>query len=280
MQVVEDAGDRWSAANPATLVDRQTGKVWLFYLRGKPGANTNTARPGTDDILILARTSTDQGRTWSEPLDLTTTTRDFADGKWRTSVVGPGGAVQDRRGRLIIPLWRFEPYSVFAAFSEDQGQTWQRGQIAPGLDGDECQLVELSDGRLLMDVRQQKEPHRFHIFSGDGGRTWSAPQPGQTVSPVCCAIERLPAAAGTDERDRILWTGPKGPKRANLVVRVSADDARTFPAEKLIYSGPAAYSDLTILPDRSVGVLYERGTQHAYEFLSFTRFNSAWVAAP
>ena len=33
MTIIEDAGERWSAANPATLVDRQNGRVWLFYLR-------------------------------------------------------------------------------------------------------------------------------------------------------------------------------------------------------------------------------------------------------
>ena len=58
MKVIEDPGELWSAANPATVVDRQTGHVWLMYLRCRPGRNTHTARPGTDDSQILARTST------------------------------------------------------------------------------------------------------------------------------------------------------------------------------------------------------------------------------
>ena len=57
MKIIEDPGERWSAANPAVLVDRDTRRVWLFYLRGKPERNTYTARAGTDDIQILARTS-------------------------------------------------------------------------------------------------------------------------------------------------------------------------------------------------------------------------------
>ena len=69
-------------------------------------------------------------------------------------------------------------------------------------------------------------------------------------------IRRKPAG---DDRDRILWTGPKGPDRRNLVVRISYDEGRTFPVERLIAAGPAAYSDLSILKDRSVGVLWERG---------------------
>ena len=280
MQVVEDPGEFWSAANPATLVDRQTGLVWLFYLRGRPERNTKTARPGTDDIRTLARHSADNGLTWSEPLELTTTARDLADPKWRTSVVGPGGALQDRRSRLIIPVWRFEPWSVFAVFSEDHGRTWQRGGFVPGIAGDECQLVELTDGQLLFDIRQHQGPHRWRASSRDGGRTWSEPAPGEAVTPVCCAIERFTAKASGDDCERLVWTGPKGPNRSNLVARVSYDEGRTFSRERLLAAGPAAYSDLTVLKDKTLGVLWERGTHHGYEFITFTRCNREWLETP
>jgi sialidase-1 len=277
IQVIEDPGELYSAANPATLVDRETGRVWLFYLRAQPGRSTHTARPGADDIRILARSSADSGLTWSEPTDLTTATRDLADPKWRASVVGPGGAIQDRRGRLVIPVWRFEPYGVFAAFSEDHGRTWQRGEFVPETSGNESQLVELADGQLLLDIRQQTGPHRWRARSRDGGRTWSKPQPGEPVTPVCCAIERFTSKAAGEDRDRLLWTGPKGPKRANLVVRVSDDEGRTFSHERNLSTGPAAYSDLTVLKDGTVGVLWERGVERGYQFITFTRFNAEWL---
>jgi sialidase-1 len=75
------------------------------------------------------------------------------------------------------------------------------------------------------------------------------------------------------------WTGPKGPERSNLVVRVSYDEAQTFPHEREIYHGPAAYSDLTVLRDQTAGVLWERGTNRGYQFITFTRFNRAWLEA-
>ncbi|MEI6780459.1 MAG: sialidase family protein, partial [Verrucomicrobiota bacterium] len=50
MRVLEHAGEFWSAANPATLVDRSSGRLWIFYLRSRPGRSTDTARPGTDDM--------------------------------------------------------------------------------------------------------------------------------------------------------------------------------------------------------------------------------------
>lgn len=277
MAIVEDPGERWSAANPATLVDRAKGLVWLFYLRGKPDRNTETARPGTDDIRILARASADSGATWSEPMDLTEATRDLADPKWRCSVVGPGGAISGRGGRLGIPVWMFEPFRAFVAFSEDGGKSWRRGQFVPGIQGDECQIVELSDGRWLLDIRQTSGPHRWKAFSKDGGATWEKVAPGETVTPVACAIERYTLKSAGDDRDRILWTGPKGPDRANLVVRVSYDEGETFSAERAISEGFAAYSDMAILRDGTVGVLWERGKTKGYEFITFTRFDRRWL---
>lgn len=61
MAVVEDPDELWSAANPATVLDRANGRIWLLYLRCKPHRNSDTARPGTDDSQVLARTSDDCG---------------------------------------------------------------------------------------------------------------------------------------------------------------------------------------------------------------------------
>jgi sialidase-1 len=279
MKVIEDPGELWSAANPATVVDRRTGRVWLFYLRCKPGRSTVTSRPGTHDMQSLARFSDDNGATWSQPVDLTAVARDLEDkDHWRASVIGPGGAIQTRKGRLIAPVWKTLPYGVFTIYSDDQGRTWQRGRMVPGDNlGDENQLVELADGRILVDIRQESGPHRWLATSGDGGRTWSEPRPGATVTPVACAVERYTLKSAGDDRNRILWTGPKGPGRANLVVRVSYDEGQTFPGERLISSGQAAYSDLTILKDKTVGVLWERGVEQGYQFITFTRFNLGFL---
>lgn len=271
MKVIEDPGELWSAANPATVVDRQTGRVWLLYLRSKPGCSSATSRPGTDDLQTLARWSDDNGQTWSDPIDLTAVARDMADPTWRCTVIGPGGAIQDRRGRLIAPAWKTEPFNVFAIFSEDHGRTWQRGAFVPGKEGNEDQLVELADGRVLIDIRQNSGPTRMLATSSDGGRTWSERRPGQKVSPVCCAIERYTLKSAGDDRDRILWTGPKEPRRAKLAVWTSDDEGQSFTNERPVYDGFAAYSDLTILKDKSVGVLWERGVERGYQFITFTR---------
>ena len=275
MKVIENSGEFWSSANPATVVDRQHGRVWVFYIRCKPHRNTDRARPGTDDVVNLARYSDDNGMNWTEPIDHTNVARNMADGNWRISVPGPGGAVQDRHGRLVVPMWKTAPKAAFAMFSEDHGRTWQRGAMVPGEQGgDEDQLVELADGDLLVDIRQVDGPNRWMATSHDGGRTWSAPRSGQMVTKVCCAMERYTLKSAGDDRNRILWTGPKGPGRNRLIVRTSYDEGLSFTNERLIADEPAAYSDLTILKDMSVGVLWERGN---YRSIAFTRLNREFL---
>ena len=90
------------------------------------------------------------------------------------------------------------------------------------------------------------------------------------VTPDCCAIERyvVPGTAGDQGKVLLLWTGPQGPGRNNLIVRVSRDDGQSFGVGKRVAKEPAAYSDLTVLKDRTVGILWERGN---YKYLTFTR---------
>jgi sialidase-1 len=257
MQVIEDPGELWSAANPTTVVDAQTGKIWVLYLRCKPERNTETSRPGTDDSQVAARWSSDNGVTWSEPVDLTPVTRDMNDPNWRVTVIGPGGGIQLQSGRLIVPAWKHAPYRDFTLYSDDHGSTWKRSELVPGEQGfDESQLVELADGKVAIDMRQNSGPHRWMSVSADQGHTWSPVYAGNTVSPVACAVERYSAKIAPDQRERILWTGPKGPDRRTLVVRVSYDQGKTFQNERVISDEPAAYSDLALLNDHSIGCLW------------------------
>jgi sialidase-1 len=259
LQVIEDPGELWSAANPATVFDRSTGRVWVFYIRCRPERSTHTARAGTDDVLVLARWSEDNGKTWSKPVDLTPVARDYHDPTWRMTVPGPGGAIQSRTGRLLVPAWKVDGWNNFVIFSDDHGRSWQRSTFVPGgKEGNENQLVELGDGRILMDIRQTKGSHRWRSISSDQGQTWSEPSPGHEVTPVACAIERYPGGGVAGRQDLIVWTGPKGPGRQTLTLHISEDGGQTFSRSYIITDGPAAYSDLTFLPHGNLAILWER----------------------
>ncbi len=278
LKIVEDPGEYWSAANPAALLDRQTGRMWLFYVRCEPERSTDTARPGTDDVRNLVRFSDDHGVTWSEPVDVSRTARDYDDPQWRVTIPGPGGAVQTKSGRLLIPCWKYAPFRNVVLLSDDHGKTWQRGPVIDNPSGsDEPQLVERCDGILWLDCRQQQGLQRHLFESRDEGATWSPIGPGQTVTPVMCAIERFTCRSAGGEHDRIVWSGPRGLGRKGMTLWTLYDDDRDFKNPRLLWDGPAAYSDLTILQDGTVGVLWEKGTEHPYQQIVFTCVDLSWV---
>jgi sialidase-1 len=162
--------------------------------------------------------------------------------------------------------------------SDDHGRTWTRGDLVPGPQGgDECQAVELAGGGILMDFRQNSGPHRWQAESADGGKTWGAPRAGATVTPVACAIERLGRAGKPRRGDLLVWTGPAADARRHLVARSSTDEGKTFAGERTIYDSFAAYSDLTVLNDGSVGLIWERGVERSYQFLTFTRLDRKFL---
>ncbi len=284
LRVLDDPGEGWAASNPTPVTDRETGRVWVLYNRWEPGHGTSSSQPGTKNNQTWARHSQDNGATWSEAIDLTHAARDYE--RWGAMFVGPGGAIQTRGGRLVAPaamkpdsyqLWiSIEDFSgptslmrAYALYSDDHGATWRRGELVKA-QTNENQLVELADGAILMDARQGAGEHRWIMISPDGGQSWSDPVPGQEVTRICAAIERY-------DESRIVWTGPAGPGRRKLVLRVSYDEGQTFGAEKVIYGGLAAYSDIAMLPDGSIGVLWERGVSRGYQYITFTKLGRDFV---
>ena len=55
-------------------------------------------------------------------------------------------------------------------------------------------------------------------------------------------------------------------ERRDLTVSVSDDGGRTWPKRTLVAPGPAAYSDLVILPHGELGLLWERGNSGGIVF--------------
>ena len=80
------------------------------------------------------------------------------------------------------------------------------------------------------------------------------------------------------EKNRLLFSGPASSiSRVNMTVRVSYDEADTWPVAKTINPGGSAYSCLTVMKDGTIGLLYENGKRIPCERISFARFNLEWL---
>jgi sialidase-1 len=165
-------------------------------------------------------------------------------------------------------------------FSDNGGRSWRLGASSdPGTN--ESQVVELADGRLMLNMRNHPpKPENFRLvaISTDRGATLSAAAPDRTlVEPPAQASLLRYSTEKAQDRNRLLFANPASAKRERLTVRLSYDEGRSWRMERVVHQGPAAYSSLVVLPDRSIGVLFERGDRSPYERISFARFTLGWL---
>ncbi|MEP7362829.1 MAG: sialidase family protein [Acidobacteriota bacterium] len=281
-----DGGKTWSAlhlisdmgpntvGNPCPVQDRKSGRI-LLPLTFNPG--NVTERQMVDREVEARRTvflthSDDDGRTWAPPREITASTR---KPEWTWYATGPGVGIQTKRGRIVIPcdhaVEGSRDFFSHVIYSDDAGRTWQLGGSA-AVGTNECQVAQLRDGTLLLNMRSYHKKNRRAIArSRDGGLSWSALEWDETlIEPVCQAS--LIAAGGV-----LYFSNPASTKRERMTVRVSRDDGRTWTGSRVLHEGPAAYSCLTPVGSKDLGCLYECGDKEAYERIVFARFPRAWV---
>jgi sialidase-1 len=276
LQVVADDGPN-TMGNPCPVVDRDTGTIWLPITRNL-GQDTEAqivsgTSHGTREVWIL--NSTDDGATWSKPVEITHSTK---LPEWTWYATGPGVGIQLASGRLIIPCdtktKNRQQWLSHVIYSDDHGGTWKLGG-AIHEKVNECQVVERPDGTLLMNMRSYHGKNRRAIStSQDAGLTWSPSTLDEAlVEPVC------QASLLRDPRDpnRLFFSNPASTQRERMTVRLSQDSGRSWLISKVLHTGPAAYSCLTVLPDGTIGCLYERGEKSAYEKITFARFSLDWL---
>jgi len=269
MQLVhEEGGDaKITIGNPCPVVDAKTGTIWLPFCRNN------------DRVFITH--STDDGRTWAAPAEITSTVK---KPEWSWYATGPGHGIQLANNRLLIPCDHRprqptdrDQSRSHVVYSDDQGQTWQLGGIAD-VGTNECEAVELANGSLLLSMRNytyRDLKQRAFAVSQDAGLAWSKPQPWPDVHcPFCQSSLQRHTLTGKGGKDRILYSGPGGPGRKNLTIRLSYDEGKTWPVAKVLYAGSAAYADLVVLPDGGIGCLYERDE---YRKITFARFTLGWL---
>lgn len=290
LQKIADLGDD-TLGNPCPVVDRETGTIWLPFSRS-PGQFNETqivAGQSSGPTTVWVTRSDDEGATWSEPRDISATTR---LPKWGWYGTGPGIGIQLASGRMLIPSYHTEPdsgmYRSHAIFSDDHGVTWKLGETV-GEHTAECQAIERRDGAVVLNMRgTNKQGFRSTAISRDGGQSWSDPQLDRSLPEPACQAALLsgPAQSGNDGRDGTpcdwVFCNPPGSTRRNLTLRVSRDEGQSWPIAKLIDAGPTEYSCMAWLPDGQLGLLYEltRSGQAYRPELHFARIPASWLTDP
>ena len=277
----DDAGN--TCGNPCAVVEQQSGTIWLLmtWNRGDDRESQIIAQTSKDTRRVFVTCSADDGLTWSDPREITA---DAKQENWTWYATGPGSGLQiqqgPHRGRLVIPCDHIEAgtkhYYSHVIYSDDQGKTWQLGGSTPRHQVNECEAVELADGRLMLNMRNydRAQKNRQVAVSDDGGLTWHDQRfDAALIEPICqAAIERF-SWPGAESRSVILFSNPASPSgRVNMTVRASFDEGQTWPASRVLHAGPSAYSDLAVLAAGQAACLYEAGQKSAYESIVFASF--------
>lgn len=263
--------------NPCPVVDQDTGVLWLPFNRDNDG--------------VFVMSSSDDGRTWSQPREITGSVK---HDNWTWYATGPGNGIQLTRGpmkgRLVIPCdhrvggnkadkanWDNAGRS-HVIYSDDHGTTWKLGG-ATDYGMNECAVVELADGALMLHSRSYRgRACRGVSLSKDGGQTWQPTTDDPALVESVCEASLIryswPDAANA-KQGLLVFSNPAVPKgRNHVTVRLSEDDGKSWPHSRLVCEGSSAYSSLAVLPGGEIGMLYERDD---YKHLTLARFSPQWV---
>lgn len=246
--------------------------------------------------------SDDEGATWSGPFKWFAENRNSDPDRYLWTgffKAGPGHAIQlktgEHKGRILVGCdhkYRIfngaavatdseNHYGSHIAYSDDDGAAWHMLELDEELHyGNECIPVELSDGRVYLDIRGTGvcKNQRGWSVSEDGGITWSryASDPLRT-DPGCQGSIVNYNANGTPS-SIILTSSNNSTERDHLSIRASLDDCATWKKDVYqITDGKSGYSDIVVFDDGSVGVLYENGISVYREQISFRKIPAATI---
>ncbi|MEZ0487733.1 sialidase family protein [Fibrella aquatica] len=291
----------FQVGNPAPVFDLSdprfpNGRLFLLYNTGTVSEADVRAGKAIREVWYI--TSTDNGKSWSEPVNITTQVNrpnkptanpqyTFTD-DWRSYANTPGHALQltrgTRKGRLFVaanhsagsPQAQFRDYQAHGFYSDDHGKTWQLSGVIAYPGGNESTAAETSDGNVLMNIRNQSGDvkNRLLTHSSDAGTTWGPVRVAQDLPDPVCEGSMLNYQPANGRGVLLFSNANSQTKREKMTVRISQDDGRSWLAGKEIYAGSAAYSDLVVQHDGQIGILYEKDN---YSRIVYTQFSYDWL---
>ncbi|MGL5683178.1 MAG: exo-alpha-sialidase [Marinifilaceae bacterium] len=270
------------------LVDKNTGTIWVAGLwmhgildqSGKwmQGLDKNSkawrhqwhgtaSQPGLtpyETCQFLLTKSDDDGKTWSEPINITEQTK---RAEWWLFAPAPGNGITMSDGTLVFPTQGRDkdglPFSNIT-YSKDGGKTWVTSNPSYS-NTTECSVVELSNGTLMLNMRDNRngknkgdDNGRAIFTTTDMGNTWTKHQTshGALRESVCMASLYKHNYGG---KSVLLFSNPDSKyHRHHMTIKVSKDNGNTWNKGLLLDEGYSyGYSCLTSVSEKLVGILYE-----------------------
>lgn len=169
-------------------------------------------------------------------------------------------------------------------FSDDGGQTWQLGQ-SPNDDRElfgvrihsrhlkddrgslhESVLVEGHDGAVHVYMRNQHPSGRVaHAVSYDGGETWGEVDYVAQLTEIFSQPNAINVTFSDGKQATVFANASQMlPFRGCGVLRMSFDDGKTWPHNRVFNPRHYVYQCMTQLPNGNLALLWERETQGLY----------------
>ena len=260
--------------DPAILVDKQTGTIWIVaawtHGMGWNRAWTNSM-PGMDKEhtaqLVMVK-SEDDGRTWSEPINVT---EQMKDPSWYFFFQGPGRGITMDDGTLVFAsqyIGKDKIPNAGIMYSKDHGKTWKVSKHAR-TNTTESQVAEIAPGVLMLNMRDNRGGSRAVSTTTDMGETWKEHESSRTALPESICMASLIHVKAKDNvlgKDILLFSNPNTTEgRHSMTIKASLDGGYTWLSENqlLVDSGLSwGYSCLSMIDQETVGILYEGSVAH------------------
>lgn len=293
MEVIMDMGEYGGlpqnlngTGDPSILYDHITNTIWVAALWMSGSAPDKmlwwASQPGmtpqeTGQFMLVK--STDDGLTWSEPINIT---GQIKDPSWQLLLQGPGRGITMNDGTLVFPAQfkadiglkaldggQYTCHSTIV-YSKDGGNSWHIGNGAKP-NTTEAQVVELSDGSLMLNMRDDRNRTDKGATNGravavtrDLGATWTVhPSSNSLLPEPNCMASLISADIMPDgiKKKVLFFSNPNDKNsRIKMTIKASTDDGLTWPDKQwneLYVPAGYGYSCLTMVDENHVGILYE-----------------------